>query len=465
MTEDTRAQPPSDIRDQVRESIRMLLDIDKDTPGTLSQGAPEIHPYDIASVLQDFTAREARAIVAVLPPAKAAETILRADPRTRHTLLASFDETRMAQIVSALQNDDAVDVLQSLPLAAQESALVRIPKERASVLRQLTAYDAGTAAGMMTAPVAAARESETAGDIIARLKSSEETIRSACVYVVDDGGRPKGIIPAMKLAAAPPDAPASGIMTPEAPFARIDDDWTKVAFLVRKYRLTEVPVVDADGRLAGVVTADDVADAADARRGEDILRMGGTSGVNPTRESAGRQVVARLPWLLITLSSAIVAALIISRHAPELKIFTPIVFFLPAVAAVGANAAIASSAVVVRGMSAGEVDGSRLMRILTRELTIGSVLAVLIGLAAGFFVSFYMSGDVHASDFGLSVGLSTVIGVLSSVCIGTLLPLLWSRLGHNPAAVAGPFVIALADVTCMAIYLSVATQMMVESPG
>lgn len=465
MTEDTRALPPSDIRDQIRESIRMLLDIDKDTPGTLAQGVPEIHPYDIASVLQDFTAHEARAIVAALPPAKAAETIARTDPRTRSSLLASFDETRMAQIVSSLESDDAANILRSLPTAAQESALVRMPRERAGVLRQLTGYDGETAGGMMTAPAVTARESETVGAIIARLASSQEALRSACVYVVDDGGRPKGAIPAMKLAAAPRDASASEIMTPETPCARFDEDRAKVASLVRKYRLGEVPVVGPDGRLIGVVTADDVADAIDAERGEDLLRMGGTSGVNATRESAVRQAVARLPWLLITLSGGIAAALIISRYAADLKALMPVVFFLPAVAAMGANAAIGSSAVLARGILSGDVDYSRVIRALAGELKTGALLAVFLGVVAGLFVNFYMSGESFASDLGVALGLATVAGILASMCIATIVPVIWSRLGHNPATAAGPLVIILANVACIAIYLAVATQMLVRGPG
>ena len=414
-------------------------------------------------MLQDFEDDEILKIIASLPDEKAAEVLARTDPGTQRIITESLDAERLARLVAALPPDEATDLLDTMSGPEHEAVLSRVPPEQASVLRQLDAYDPESAGGIMTTRFIAVRETATADDALARVRSSPDVEGFHYVYVTDDAGRLKGVVSAKGLISAPQGAAMSDVMNREVASVRVDEDRTHVAAAVRKYRIEAVPVVDLDGRLAGIVTVDDVLDAVSDEMNEEILHIGGAGGAHPTRQPLLRQVALRLPWLVVTLAGEIVVAMIMRRYGAMLQEILAVVFFLPAISAMGGNAGIQSSTIMVRGLATGEVDYARLLRVLLGEMKVGLLLGVFFGLAVGFFVHFYFQAEYYAVGLGITVGVAMIAGILASICLGTLIPIGCSRLGIDPAIIAGPFVSVLNDIASMSIYFAVATLILARS--
>jgi len=217
------------------------------------------------------------------------------------------------------------------------------------------------------------------------------------------------------------------------------------------------------------VTVDDVIDVLNEEFSEDIFRLAGTAATHPTREPVLRRFLLRMPWLLVTLTGGLAVALVVRRFEASIEAFVAIFFFLPAVNAMGGNVGIQSSTIIVRGLATGEVDFSRLLRVLFGELGVGALLAVFFGVVmAGVVYSLTSIGGAGAQAgaqslrLGLAVGLAMMAGIVTSALVGTLVPMFCWRAGIDPAITAGPFVTVLNDVFCTAIYFTVATLILVQ---
>ncbi len=465
MTDQRDNPSSSEAHEQIRESIRMLLDLDHGTPGVLARGIKEFHPFEIAEVLQDFEQHETSRIMAALPPAEAAEVVTETDPLTRETILDAARDEQISELVEALPPDDGADLLELLSDDDRKAVMRSLGPEQARELRKLEHYDPDTAGGIMTTRFIAVREGLTADEALTVVRRSPDVESFHYVYVTDEQGRLKGVVSARQLLTAPVGTPISKIMETDVVSARVDEDQETVATLVAKHDFSAVPVVDGDERMLGIVTVDDVIDVINEELNEDIFRIAGTGATHPTREPALRRVVLRLPWLVVTLTGELVVMFVMSRFEASLAGFVSIVFFLPAVNAMGGNVGIQSSTIMVRGLATGEVDFSRLYRVLFSEIRVGAMLGVAFGLMVGCFVLVYYHNEGFALRLGASVAAAMFCGIIASALVGTVVPMLCARLGIDPAISAGPFVTVLNDISCTAIYFTIATIVVVRALG
>ncbi len=456
----------SSQREEIRESIRMLLGLDTGTPGVLAKGLQEFHPVDIAEVLQDFDVQEQARIIAALPSEAAAEVVDETDPLTRSNIIEAAPEYQISRIVEAMPPDDGADLLELLDRDERQDVLKHIEPEQAQALLQLEEYDSESAGGIMTTHFVAVTEDDTIDQALSAVRTNPNLETFHYVYVTDAQGRLTGVVSARDLVASPPDTPVGRIMKTDIVKVDTKEDQESVAALVRKYNLSSVPVVDDEQRLVGVVTIDDVIDVIDEEVSEDMFRLAGTAAMHPTREPVLRRVFLRLPWLLVTLSGELVVSVVMRKFQGSLQAVVALMFFVPAVNAMGGNVGIQSSTIIVRGLATGEVDFSRLLKVLYGEVRVGALLSLFFGFLVACFVyllTWYNTGVVGPDPLrlGISVGLAMMAGILASTLVGTLVPMGCLRLGIDPAITAGPFVTVLNDISCTAIYFTVATLILI----
>ncbi len=472
MTFDAGEHGETTPREEIRESIAMLLDLEKGTPGVLSKGLQEFRPVEIAEVLQDFDEADAKRIIVALPLESAAEVISETDPLSRESLLEAAPEEQISEIVEALPPDEGADILELLSDSERREVLGKIEPAQARELQKLEAYDPESAGGIMTTHFVAVRQDTSADEALAAVRAHPDLEAFNYVYAVDEQRRLKGVVTARELLKAPAGTRLSDIMETDVVSVGVDEDQETAAGLVSKYNFSAMPVVDTKGRIAGVVTVDDIIDVLEEEFSEDIFRLAGTAAVHPTREPVRRRILLRLPWLMVTLTGELIVSLVLRRFEHSLQAIVAIFFFLPAVNAMGGNVGIQSSTIMVRGLATGEVDFSRLLRVLFGEVRVGAAVGCFFGVLVMVVVYFMTAalglgasaaGGLDPRLMGLSVGLAMIAGIITSALVGTLVPMLCSRVGIDPAITAGPFVTVLNDIFCTTIYLTVSTLILVQA--
>jgi magnesium transporter len=274
------------------------------------------------------------------------------------------------------------------------------------------------------------------------------------LYVVDGGGRLAGLLSLRDLLVAPAEEPLSGVMRTDFVSANVQTDQEEVANLISKYDLLALPVVDAENRLLGIVTVDDVMDVLVEEATEDAQKMAGVAPIESGYFQSSFWLVARrrAGWLGLIFLGELLTTPALQYFEATMRGSLQLVVFLPLILSTGGNSGSQSATLITRSLALGDVRGSDAMRVGVREvltgLLMGSFLA-LVGLARAMWVT----GKV---DIALAVGVAVVAVAVVGATLGGLLPLLIRRMGLDPAVVSAPGVASLMDVTGIVVYFSVA---------
>jgi magnesium transporter len=397
-----------------------------------------LEPADLADVLATLDEDERLALVRVLPPELSSQALaeMSGDTHPEETL-AALDPVQAAGIVEELEDDDAADLLGELEPEQQERILAEV-EDRRDVDRLLR-YHEETAGGLMTTALVTVTELDTVGFALEAVRrQASDVVDVTEIFVVDTARRLVGTLSFKQLVVSGPEAQVRDVMEDAEIRVVPDEDQEDVARLMARYNVPSVPVVDASGRLLGRVTYDDVIDVTEAEATEDLLRFG---GVSPDEELGGRwssAVRSRLPWLYLNLLTAFMAASVVYFFEATIEQITALAIWMPIIAGMGGNAGTQSLAVTVRRLSLGQVPADRLRAVIQKEMLVG----IINGLAIGLVVSLV----------SLLTGNLFVAGTA-----GSFVPVLLERMGIDPAIASSIFVTTLTDICGFGLLLGLAS--------
>lgn len=435
-----------------------------ETPPTRNT-VEEVRAADIAHALTDMEDEAVLLIFSLLGDEKAAAVLAEADENTQEDLLESLGAPRVARLLNAMDPDDAADLIELVPLEIRLPILSGLDEETRRVVRMLGEYEPESAGGIMTTEVVAVGSNETVQSVLGKMRDAEQPEAMANAFVVDPAGTLVGLVDLKSLLSAGPTDTVAGIMNADVISIRVDADQEEAARLVEHYDLASVPVVDAADRLKGVITLDDIIEVMDEEASEDMLRLAGTGVTHPTTETVMRRLVARAPWLSVTLAGTFFAGLIIEyvertwfpsalgALGGNATRFQTLLYFIPLIGGMAGNVGSQSSTIMVRGFATGEVDPTRPMRVLRGEL----VLALIIGLISGVLVG-VATRMLHPDmpNLGLIVGVALPCAILVAALAGTLIPFACHAVKVDPAYAGGPFLLTMNDIAAYLIYFAVA---------
>ena len=438
--------------EELLEDINVL--VDERSTAALMNILTDLHSADIAAIINELPEEEARYLFELLPPEEASEVLLDLHEHIREDLLEELSASRLTEIVEELDSDDAVDIVSEMDEEIAEQVLDTLEPEESAELRELLSYDEDTAGGLMATEFPVVEVSGTVEDAIDAVRLiAEETPDIYEVYVVDDDGAMRGIVDLKDLLLVRRGTAVAEIMDPEVISVRTDVDQEDVANVMRKYDLLTLPVVDADNHPVGLITFDDIADVIHEEAQEDIQRMSGIIDDTDTSSGVFEIFRGRLPWLLVGFAGELLAALVLSSFEAEISRVIAAAFFIPIIMAMGGNAGIQASSIVVRGLATGELALSRTFRRLVREFTAallnGSICSALL-----FGVVYLWIGD---ATFGLTVGLSLLVVITNATRVGATVPMMLDRMNVDPALATGPFITTSNDALGLFIYLGFLT--------
>ena len=377
-------------------------------------------------------------------------------------ILESQEIGEVAEMVAQLPPDDRVDLLQEIDPDQLTELLELLPVEERRDFQRLSQYPEGTAGAVMTTEIAKLSESLTIREALNEIgRQSEQYETIYYLYVVDQEDHLRGLVSARQLVAGmkQPETTLFEIMETDLVTADVLEDQEDVANKVAKMDLLAIPVVDSQHKLLGIITHDDIIDVVREEATEDAHRIG---AVDPLDESYLRTSVLTLTWkrgiwLSLLFFFALLTALAMKEYEGQIQKWVWLALFIPLVISSGGNSGSQSATLIITALSRGHITLKDWLSVVFRELMMGLLLGT--GLAAlGYIASiFFVPDDVtlfHAAMFVVPITL--ILVVVCGTLTGSILPLLFEKLGWDPAMMSTPFVAGIVDVIGILIYFTVA---------
>ncbi|HVL70144.1 MAG TPA: magnesium transporter [Vicinamibacterales bacterium] len=430
--------------DVVLDSVKRLLRMG--ATANLVNLLQKQHPADLAQLFSELPDKDRHAAFSLLVERNsrlAMEGLSELGPEAGAALLADRSPEEIVKLTQELPSDDAAAIIDYLPEELSTAVLELIQKRPAGgEVGELLEYAEQTAGRIMNPKVFALAEDMTAGEAITALQGSRDVEVVFYLYVIDSRRHLVGVVSLRRLLLVPPATPLKRIMTTDLISVRSDMDQEEVARQVASYNLLAIPVVDEENKLVGVITVDDVIDVIKDEATEDVYRLAGVSSDDRVFTRPSESLKKRLPWLMVNLVTAFVAASVVAIFEDTIGILPVLAVLMPIVAGMGGNAATQTLTVIVRGIALGELTWANTRKALLKEAAVGIGNGVACGVLAAVIVLLYKGDPV----LGLVLGMAMIINMFVAATAGTLIPLLLRALKVDPALASSVFITTLTDM-------------------
>ena len=443
----------NDVTVRILPEVREHLD-QNDVAG-LRQALAEIHSADIADIIANLDSSEASIVFESLIEKRRVLTFEHLEENDQLRLLEAVGRGKMIRIIDEMSPDDRADFMQSLPERTSESILPLLAQAERNDVRKLAAYEEDTAGALMTTEYASLPADITVGESLQRLRRiapDSETIYY--VYITDPDRHLLGYTTLRELVLARPDQKIMEVRRQPLISARVDSDQEEVARTIQKYDFLALPIVDADNRLVGIVTHDDVLDVLEEEATEDVQRMGAVEPIDTPYLRAGFWQLAwrRGGWLMLLFIEEMFTGTALRYYQSTLERVVTLMFFVPLIISAGGNSGSQSATLVIRSLAVGDVRLRDWLKVFYREIGMGLSLGLFLG-AIGYLRAL-MWGNGPA--VGLVVAASLVVIVMVGSVVGAMLPLLFKICRLDPGVASSPFVASLVDVVGIVVYFNIA---------
>lgn len=435
---------------------KILNALREDDRPALKRAMEAAHPADVAEALDRLSAPQRRRAFHVLDVPVQAEVVNEFSTGVARQVLETYSIEDIAAILDELPMDEAARIA-SVFRKRRKAILGAMNRRHARDVRQLLQYPAESAGQMMTEQFARLSPNLTAQQAIARIRKLNADVETLTnLYIVDRKNHILGVVSLREVVVAPPRRKLSELMNEEVISVTPESDREDVARLLSRYDFLAMPVVDTNGKMLGVITADDVIDVLAAENAEDLLKFG---AVGSSREEEPyftipiqTVVMRRVGWLLLLFVAGTLTGSVLRFFEHELATVVALSFFIPLLIGTGGNTGAQTVSTLIRGLGTGEVQMKDIWRVLQREVLSGLLLGSILGIVA------YGRALLWSPDPGLAlaVGLGVLAICVWANSIAALIPLLAQRFKIDPATVSAPLITTLVDATGLAIYLLIA---------
>ena len=411
-----------------------------------------LHAADHADLIERYSGRDREALVTVLGRYFDPETLTYLDDKVREEIIPLLDDDVLKNALQMLESDDAVEVLGELDDVDQARLLDALPeRERAMVEEGLT-YDEASAGRLMQREMVTVPEHWTVGQTIDFMRTTEQLPNNFYdIFVVDPAHHPLGKLSLSRLLRSKRPVLVEDVMRTDFHTVPVVMDQEDVAMMFRQYGLVSAPVVDAAGRLIGMITVDDVVEVMNEEAEEDILRLGGVAN-DDLHGSLFSTTRSRFSWLAVNLVTAIVASGVIGAFETTIEKIVALAVLMPIVASMGGNAGTQTLTVAVRALSMRELSSTNAFKFVMKEMTVGSLNGVMFALIAAGVCWAWFGDPKIAAVMGSAMVINLFIAGLS----GTLIPITLERFKIDPAVASTVFLTTVTDVVGFFTFLGLA---------
>ena len=401
----------------------------------------ELNPADIAQLLESIANEKKRMFLfRMLTKENAAETFVEFDGDTQESLIRSFSDSELKEVLDELYIDDAADIVEEMPASVVKRILKNTDSEMREAINSILKYPEDSAGSIMTPEFVDLKRDMTVEDAFKRIRRTgvdKETIYTC--YVTDASRHLLGVTTVKELLLHDSDNKIEELMETNVISVNTLDDQEKASALLSKYDFLALPVVDMENRLVGIITVDDVIDVLQEENTEDIQKM---AAIVPTdtpylKTSVMETFKKRIPWLLLMISATITSQ-ILTNFENKLASVATLIAFIPMLMGTGGNSGGQSSVTIVRALSLGEISLKDIFKVIWKEVRVGIVCGLV--LAAVCFVKLLLFDKYVLGNSEITVMIS-------------LVPIIAKKCGFDPAVMANPFITTITDAVSLLIYI------------
>lgn len=424
------------------------------------------HENDIAELLENLSRAERKRIYHVLGIAKTAKVFPYFDEPQQYIEELSVEDA--AAIVSLMDSDDAVDILEQLDPGKKTRIVEKLQGSIAQDVKMLLSYDEKEIGSYMTTNYVCIQEG------LSVRQAMSELVRQAGVhdnimtmYVVDADGCFAGAIDLKKLILARENDDLGDIILRSYPYVEAHEKIEDCAGRIADYAEDSIPVLDSSRRLLGVITSEDLVEIVDNELGEDYAKLAGLTAEEDLKEPTGRSMKKRLPWLIVLLGLGMLVSSVVGVFEGVVAALPIVICFQSLVLDMAGNVGTQSLAVTIRMLMDENVTGKQKMMLLGKEMKIGLLNGGLLGILALVLLGVYVhafKGYAWAGAFAVSgcVGISLVLAMMVSSMVGTVIPMFFHKIKVDPAVASGPLITTVNDLVAVVTYYGLAFLFLVK---
>jgi magnesium transporter len=421
----------------------------------------KVRPEDLALSLLDFTPAEQLRVFRILLesyPEAAVDVLTELERPVRVSLLERLSPEQVGNIVKNAPVDDAVYLIESMPPELKEKILDLVDLGGMTEVQSHLTYEDDSAGRIMDTEFFSLPESTRVSQAVAKIQELQDVEMIFYLYVVDDAGSLLGVTSLRQLLLTRPEKTLGEIMQPDIIKVTTETDQEVVAQLAARYDLLAIPVTDELNHLVGIVTVDDIVDVVREEATEDFYKIVGTSDDElHYHGKAWRVAGIRLPWLFANMIGLTLTGFLLEFFQHRYESYLFLLGFVPLVMGMGGTTGSQTSTITVRGLATGRLasDARGSGWFVWHQVRVGLVVALCTAFAASAVALLR-----HQSwSFALMVAVALLVVIFIATLSGALVPLLFKRLGIDPAVAAGPLVTMSSDITGILVYFGLVALM------
>lgn len=415
--------------------------------------ATELHDADEADLLEQLDPERRLKLLEAIRSTIDPEMLVHLRESVRDELLEVLSPDEIADIVTKLDSDDAIELIEDMPEERQRDVLRRVSGQLRAIVEQGLNYPEYSAGRLLQREVVALPQFWTVGKTIDYLRAAEENLPESFydIYVVDPMHKVVGVVGLSRLIRTKRSKRLTDIAAEITHRVAAETDQEDVADLFRRYSLVTAPVVDEHGRLLGVITIDDVIDVIDEEAEDDLLKLSGV-GESDIYSAIWATIRSRFGWLLINLGTAVAASLVIGAFEATIEQVVALAVLMPIVASMGGNAGTQTLTVAVRALATKELSSTTALRVVWKETLVACANGIAFALIAGVIAALWFNEPI----LGLVIGMAMIATLAIAGLSGVLIPLGLSRAGVDPAIASAVFLTTITDIVGFFTFLGIA---------
>ncbi|MEM9009622.1 MAG: magnesium transporter [Pseudomonadota bacterium] len=430
----------------------LLAAVEVDAADQLSGLLADLHAADIADLLEQIGPAKRQQLLSLWGTEVAGDVLAELEEGVRDEVLAALAPEQLAAAVQEMETDDVVYLVEDLEAPQQAEVLDALDRTEREAVTQALAYPDESAGRLMQREVVTAPEHWTVGDAIDFMRASDDLPDEFYhLIVVDPRLHPVAKVSLGRIMSHPRATPISELHDDDFRPIPVDQTEEDVAYAFNQYHLISAPVVDAEGRLVGVITIDDAMAVLEDAAEEDMKRLAGL-GDEELEDTVWKATRARFPWLAVNLVTAILASMVIDQFSATIAALVALAVLMPIVASMGGNAGTQTLTVAVRALATRDLTPANALRIIRREALVG----LLNGVAFAVIIGVVGAAWFGSPALGLVLAAAMVVNLLIAGLAGILIPMGLERVGADPALASGAFVTTVTDVVGFFAFLGLA---------
>ena len=406
---------------------------------------------EIANIIEQLDSSDRKKLIFFLGSKIDPEIILELDKDIRNEIISIVGEHTFLDIVSKLNTDDLIVILEDLDADKRGQYLKLLPKKsQRELVKKGLKFPEDTAGRIMATDIVSVSASWTIGKTLKYLRQKKEILPENIyeVYILDSKRRPIGTLNLNTIVRSTSATVVKNIMNTKFKTIPIDTDQEEIALGFKQSNLIAAPVVDKFGKIVGQITSEDVIDIIEEETEEDLLRLSGVQS-DDTYSAVLKTIQSRFGWLLINLFTAIAASFVIGIFESSLRQLVALAILMPIVASMGGNAGTQTLTVAVRALALREVTRANALRVIGKEFAVGTINGIIFAVIIGSVASYWFQMPL----LGIIIGAAMIINLMVACLSGILIPLILDKTGIDPAIASTVLLTTITDIFGFFVFL------------